>query len=160
MHRTKIDLPEQARSQLVTLLNAQLADGIDLMMQAKQAHWNVRGTSFFQLHELFDKVSEATEEYVDLIAERVAQLAGTVEGTARIAAKRSTLDEYPLHIIDGVAHADAVSTALARYAETTRRAIRRADELVDAGTADLFTEVSRGIDKLLWMVEAHLHVPR
>lgn len=160
MYRTKNDLAEPTRFKLVELLNARLADGIDLMLQAKQAHWNVKGPDFFQLHELFDKVKDETEEFVDLIAERAAQLAGTVEGTIRIAAKRSQLDEYPIQISDGRAHVDALSSALARYARSTRQAIDHAEDLGDADTADIFTEVSRGLDKLLWMVEAHLLAER
>ena len=160
MHRTKNDLAEPARVKLVELLNARLADSVDLMMQAKQAHWNVKGPDFFQLHELFDEVSEETEEYVDLIAERAVQLGGTAEGSVRVSAKRSVLEEYPLTIADGRAHVDAMSSALAKYGKSVRRAIEQSDELADAGTADLFTEVSRGIDKLLWMVEAHMQAER
>ncbi len=160
MHRTKNDLQESIRVKLVELLNDRLADSIDLMMQAKQAHWNVKGPDFIQLHELFDKAKDDLEEYVDVIAERAAQLGGTVEGTIRAVSKRSTLDEYPLDIVDGKAHVDCLSSAIAKVAKTTRQAIGRADELNDAVTADLFTEVCRGLDKLLWMVEAHLRAER
>src|SRR5262249_34503890 len=156
MQPTKIDLPETARVQLVELLNARLADCIDLMMQAKQAHWNVRGPHFFALHELFDKVHEETDEYVDVIAERAAQLGGTVEGTIRMAAKRSTIEEYPAQIVEGRAHVDALSTAIARFAKTSRQSTEKSNQLDDADTADVFTQVSRGIDKLLWLVESHL----
>jgi starvation-inducible DNA-binding protein len=156
MYPTKNDRAEAARTKLAELLNARLSDGIDLMLQAKQAHWNVKGPQFMQLHELFDKVNDEAQGFVDLIAERAVQLGGIAEGTLRIAAKRSTLDEYPLHIVDGRAHVDALSSALARYGKATRQAIDHATELGDANTADLFTEVSRGLDKLLWMVEAHL----
>lgn len=160
MYPTKNDLPEAARMKLAELLNARLSDGIDLMLQAKQAHWNVKGPQFLQLHELFDKVTDEVRDFVDVIAERAVQLGGIAEGTLQIAAKRSTLDEYPLKIVDGRAHVDALSSALARYAKSTRQAIDRATELGDADTADLFTEVSRGLDKLLWMVEAHLQAER
>lgn len=160
MYPTKNDLPEAARMKLAELLNARLSDGIDLMLQAKQAHWNVKGPQFLQLHELFDKVTDEVRDFVDVIAERAVQLGGIAEGTLQIAAKRSTLDEYPLKIVDGRAHVDALSSALARYAKSTRQAIERATELGDADTADLFTEVSRGLDKLLWMVEAHLQAER
>ena len=156
MHPTKNDLPEQARKKLVDLLNARLADGIDLMVQAKQAHWNVRGPHFFSLHELFDKVHEDVVEHVDLLAERAAQLGGTVDGTVRIAAERSTLEEYPHGATGGRDHVDALSTALATFGKAVRNGIEQADKLGDADTADIFTEISRGIDKLLWFVEAHL----
>ena len=156
MHPTKNDLPEAIRTKIIDLCNTRLADSIDLMLQAKQAHWNVKGPSFIALHELFDQVSEATEEYVDLLAERVTQLGGTAEGTLRLAAKRSTLPEYPLAISDGREHVDALSSALAGFGKQVRVAIDHAQELRDADTADLLTEISRGVDKHLWFVEAHL----
>lgn len=155
MLRTKIDLPEATRARLVELLNARLADGIDLMLLAKQAHWNVRGPHFLAFHELFDKVEAEVEDHVDLIAERAAQLGGAVEGTVGHAAKRSTLGAYPVGIADGLAHIEALSTAIATFGAAVRKAIDAADELHDADTTDIFTEVSRGTDKLLWMVEAH-----
>ncbi len=160
MHKTKNDLAEAARAKIVELCNARLADSIDLQTQCKQAHWNVRGPHFFSLHELFDKVNEDVEEYVDLIAERAAQLGGAVLGTARIVAERSSLAEYPRAISAGREHVEALSSALAAYAKLARAAIDAADKLGDADTADVFTEISRGADKWLWMVEAHLHGER
>src|SRR5438552_11928568 len=94
MYPTKNDLPEATRRQMVDLCNARLADAIDLQTQTKQAHWNVKGPHFIALHELFDKVNEDVEDYVDLIAERAVQLGGAVEGTARMIVKRSSLAEY------------------------------------------------------------------
>jgi starvation-inducible DNA-binding protein len=160
MHRTKIDLPAAARERLVGILNARLADSIDLMMQAKQAHWNVKGPQFIALHELFDKVATDATTYVDEIAERITTLGGTAEGTVRVAAQKSKLGEYPLEIADGALHVDALSTALATYAAHVRRAIDEAAELQDADTADLFTGISRGVDKNLWFVEAHAQAER
>ena len=156
MFTTKNDLPESTRVRVVELLNARLADCKDLQTQAKQAHWNVKGSNFIALHELFDKVNEEVEDYVDEIAERAVQLGGVAEGTARMVAKRSSLPEYPASAVDGRSHADALSSVLAAFGEAARKAIEQANELGDLDTADLFTEVSRGIDKWLWFVEAHL----
>jgi starvation-inducible DNA-binding protein len=156
MHKTKNDLSENVRIKVIEVLSARLADSADLMLQAKQAHWNVKGTNFIALHELFDKIVDSAEDYMDLIAERVMQLGGAVEGTVRAVAKKSSLDEYPLQISDGRDHVDALSSALAKYGKAIRRSIDEADELGDKDTADLFTEVSRGVDKYLWFVEAHL----
>jgi len=155
MYETKNDIPEKCRSELNALMNQRLADAVDLQTQMKQAHWNVKGPSFIGLHELFDKVSEAVESYVDMIAERIVQLGGIAEGTARVAASRSRLEEYQLTIADGLAHVEAVARALSTFGHEARNAINDADELGDADTADLFTEISRGIDKWLWFVEAH-----
>jgi starvation-inducible DNA-binding protein len=160
MYPTKNDLPEAVRTKLVDLLNARLADAIDLQTQCKQAHWNVKGPDFIALHKLFDEVNEAIEEYVDLIAERAVQLGGVADGTARIVAKRSSLPEYAAKEGDGRAHVEALSAVLSAFGKVVRAEIDRCNELSDADTADLFTEVSRGIDKWLWFVEAHLQAAR
>jgi starvation-inducible DNA-binding protein len=157
MFKTKNDLPECLRIKAVELLNARLADAVDLQTQIKQAHWNLKGPQFIALHELFDKINEDVEDYVDDIAERAVQLGGIAEGTARMAAQRSSLDEYPTHAVDGHAHVEALSSALAAFGKSVRKAI---DDSNDLDTADLFTEISRGIDKWLWFVEAHLQAER
>jgi starvation-inducible DNA-binding protein len=156
MHQTKNDLAKKNREKIIETLNARLADAIDLKTQAKQAHWNVKGPHFIGLHELFDQVATAVEAHTDLIAERVTALGGTAMGTARVAARESSLSEYPLEIIDGTAHVDALSTAMADFGKKIRKGIDDTDKLGDADTSDLFTEVSREIDKLLWFVEAHI----
>lgn len=153
---TKNDLPAETRARVVGLLNQRLADSIDLQTQCKQAHWNVKGPEFIALHKLFDEINEEVEEYVDLLAERVVQLGGVDEGTARRAAERSSLREYPIEISSGEEHVDALSTALAAFGKGVRKGIDQADELGDADTTDILTEISRGIDKWLWFVEAHL----
>ena len=160
MFKTKNDLSESIRVQAIELLNARLADAIDLQTQTKQAHWNVKGPHFIGLHELFDKINEDVEEYVDEIAERAVQLGGVAEGTARMVAKRSSLPEYPASAVDGRSHVEALSSALAAFGKSARKAIDAANHLGDQDTADLFTEVSRGIDKWLWFVEAHLQAER
>src|SRR5580692_563594 len=115
MYKTKIDLSEKTRRNVIVVLNDRLSDAIDLQAQVKQAHWNVKGPHFIALHELFDDVYGAVTEYVDLIAERIPQLGGIAEGTVRVAAARSRLDEYPLTIATGAAHVIALSRALAVF---------------------------------------------
>lgn len=156
MHNTKNDLAKESREKLVEMLNARLADAIDLKTQAKQAHWNVKGAQFISLHELFDQVATAVETDVDLIAERVTALGGTALGTARVVASNSSLAEYPLEIVDGTAHVDALSTAMADFNKRIRANIDDAEKLEDASTAELLTGISREMDKLLWFVEAHI----
>ena len=152
---TKNDLPEQTRVQVIGLLNQRLADAIDLQTQCKQAHWNVKGPGFIGLHKLFDEINESVEEYVDLIAERAVQLGGVAEGTAGIVAQRTTLAGYPLTISSGADHVAALSDALAAFGRTVRMGIEEMDELEDSGSADMLTEISRGVDQWLWFVEAH-----
>jgi len=156
MYPTKNDLPETTRRQMIDLCNARLADAIDLQTQTKQAHWNVKGPDFIALHELFDKVNGDVEDYVDLLAERAVQLGGTVEGTARSVAKRTTLPEYPVRGGSGRQHVDALSSALAAFGKLMRGAIEESQRVNDQDTNDIFIEISRGTDKWLWMVEAHL----
>jgi starvation-inducible DNA-binding protein len=159
MNPTKNDLPEKTRAAVIEVLDARLADAIDLQTQTKQAHWNVKGPSFIALHELFDKVNEDVEEYVDLLAERIVQLGGYADGGVRTAAKRSKLAEYP-RVTGGRDNVDALSSALAVFGKSARAAIETSDAAGDKDTADLFTEISRGVDKWLWFVESHLQGER
>ena len=156
MHETRNDLPLEQREQLVDLLNRQLADTLDLYTQTKYAHWNVKGSDFIQLHELFDQLAGHVIEFVDLIAERATSLGGTALGTARMAAAATTLPEFPGDALDGMEVVRALSDRFGAYASTTRTAIDEAEKFGDADTNDLFVEVSRQIDKDLWFLEAHL----
>lgn len=156
MHKTKIDIPEELRNDIIELLNARLSDAIDLKTQSKQAHWNVKGMSFGSLHLLFDQIAADVDLYADDIAERAVQLGAQVHGTARVVAKKSSLKEYPLDITAGKDHVKAMSDALSTFGKSVREGIDKAEELQDQDTADLLTEISRGVDKWTWMVEAHL----
>lgn len=156
MHSTSHDLPATLREQLVALLNVSLADAIHLGLQAKQAHWNVKGPSFIALHELFDKIAEATTEFVDDLAERITALGGTADGTLTALTTRSTLAAYPLNITSGTDHVRHLAKALAHFGAHVRKRIDETTDLKDAGTADLYTGISRETDKLLWFVEAHV----
>jgi len=156
LHNTKIDIEKGKREKVISILNQRLADASDLKSQAKQAHWNVKGMNFIALHELFDQVSSELDPHVDDIAERITTLGGVALGTVRVAAQNSSLSEYPLEISDGAAHVDALSNALADFGKKVRADIDATAELGDADTADLFTGISRSIDKMLWFVEAHL----
>ena len=160
MFDTRNDLPAATRTKVIELLNARLADAIDLNTQTKHAHWNVKGPHFIALHELFDKVAENIEEHVDTIAERVTALGGVAHGTLAAVARASSLRPYPEDISEGLAHVDALSAALAAFGAKTRAAIDESTNLRDADTADLFTGVSRDVDKYLWFLEAHLHAKR
>jgi starvation-inducible DNA-binding protein len=153
---TRNDLPEETREKIVELLNARLADTFDLYSQLKQAHWNVKGSDFIQLHELYDAVAASVIEYVDAVAERATALGGLALGTARMAAEASTLDEYPVDATSGRDTIEVVADRLAAYGAAVRAAADTADELDDQDTNDLFVEISREIDKHLWFVEAHL----
>jgi starvation-inducible DNA-binding protein len=156
MHKTRNDLPEKTRRKVIEILNARLADAMDLQSQIKHAHWNVKGPNFIALHELFDKIATAVTEHSDEIAERAAALGGTAEGTVAVAAKRSKLKNYPLNITAGKDHLLYLATQVAAVGSQVRADIDTTGRLGDADTADLLTGISRDLDKYLWFLEAHL----
>jgi starvation-inducible DNA-binding protein len=153
---TSVDIPAETRTRLNRILNQHLADSFDLMSQVKQAHWNVKGSDFWQLHKLFDEVAERASEWVDEFAERVTALGGYATGTVRMAAAASTLPEFPPHITGSMDYVRAVAERLAAFTNSARSAIDASDKLGDADTADLFTEISRCADKYLYFLEALL----
>jgi starvation-inducible DNA-binding protein len=153
---THIDLALETREKMIGLLNQQLADTFDLLSQTKQAHWNVKGRDFHQLHTLYDELAAELFGFVDLIAERATALGGLATGTVRMSAGASRLPDLPLETIEGVDTVRALVERYASVARTTRLGIAAAESTGDASTADLLTEVSRGLDKALWFLEAHL----
>lgn len=153
---TKNDIPAASRKKLNVILSQILVDGVDLYSQTKQAHWNVKGENFIALHELFDSLAHEVREAVDTIAERIMQLGGNAQGTVRAAAKKTRLEEYPLDITDGQQHVEALSSALAEFNKYARKAIDESADLGDAVTADIFTGITRNLDKQLWFIESHL----
>jgi starvation-inducible DNA-binding protein len=140
---------------IIALLNQLLANTIDFKLSAKQAHWNVRGTNFIALHELFDKVSSTVDEYADTLAERVAQLNGTAQGTLQTVSEQSVLPGYPLDIHEAQDHVRALSTTIGMLADTHRQAINTSTNAGDKVTADILTETARGLDKLHWFIRSH-----
>jgi starvation-inducible DNA-binding protein len=153
---THIEIPIEKRSALIRMLNQHLADTSDLYSQIKQAHWNVKGKNFYQLHILFDETASAIEPYVDMLAERVTTLGGYATGTNRMSAEHSALPEYPTDAIEGRQHLEALVERFGFYVGRIRAAIDGSDEIGDPSTADLYTEISRVADKRLWFLEAHL----
>jgi starvation-inducible DNA-binding protein len=160
MYDTRNDLAANVRGMMVELLNGRLADAIDLGTQAKQAHWNVKGPNFIALHELFDQVAEHVEDHVDTLAERITALGGTAQGTIAAVSRKTSLKPYPSDIAEGAQHVDALSSAVADFGAKVRKAIDESARAGDADTSDLFTGISREIDKDLWFLEAHLHAKR
>jgi starvation-inducible DNA-binding protein len=139
------------------MLNQSLACTIDLRSQVKHAAWNVKGSTCMPLRALFATIAVELDTYTDLLTERIAVLGGVVRGTVRIAAIQSTLPEYPGDMVEGDAHVDALAERFAHYARVIRACIAHAADVEDADTANVYTDISRGIDKQLWLLEAHLH---
>lgn len=153
---TSISIPHKDRARIIVVLNQHLADAFDLTSQVKQAHWNVKGSDFWQLHKLFDEIAGHAEEWVDELAERVTALGGYATGTVRMAAAASQLPELPTDITDSMVYVSAVAERVALFTNSSRAAIETTEGLGDAATVDLFTEISRCADKDLYFLEAHL----
>jgi starvation-inducible DNA-binding protein len=156
IYTSRIDLSEHVRKSAIALLQARLSDALDLEAQMKQAHWNVKGRDFIQLHQLFDTIHTEIEDLVDTLAERLTALGGIADGRTQTTAKASSLYEYPLQARGGEAHLKAVAASLAQFAKAARGDIDAADTLGDKVTSDVFTGIARETDKQLWFVEAHL----
>ena len=157
MFQTKIDISEATRKSVIAILSQRLADAIDVAQLAKHAHWNVKGANFIAINKLFDKIHEELESSSDLIAERIAQLGGYVEGTCKTVAKETSLSDYPEGVVDEFDHVEALASALAEFGKVVREGIGKTASLRDAGTADILTQISRGLDKNLWFLENHNH---
>jgi starvation-inducible DNA-binding protein len=156
MAKTRNDLPDNTRKAMIVLLNARLADAIDLRLAIKQAHWNVKGPTFIALHELFDQIQARVDAFVDDIAERAVALGGAAHGTVQVVVKHSQLEAYPTELMPEKEHLEALAARISAFGKLARSAIDTADEAGDKDTADLFTSISRQLDKDLWFIEAHL----
>ncbi len=152
-----VNLPADAREELIDILNTLLADAIDLHWQIKQAHWNIRGRHFYSRHELFDDLAKHARDQADEFAERAGTLGGYAEGTIRLAAKASELPEYDLQAVDGDSHVRALVERFARYGASIRNGIHRSEEVNDPVTADLLTQTLGAVELDMWFLESHLH---
>lgn len=155
----RINIPPEIRLYVIQILNQTLACTVDLRSQVKQACWNVKGQDFSPLHVLFATMATELDAHTDLVAERIAALGGMALGTARTAALQSTLPEYPAALVEGPTHVAALAERFAHYATALRGNITRAADVEDAGSAALYTDLSRGVDKQLWFLDAHLSTP-
>jgi starvation-inducible DNA-binding protein len=155
-NKSRIALASNTKKAMIDLLNARLADGIDLALVTKQAHWNLKGLQFIAIHEMLDTFRTDIDDNVDTVAERVAQLGGIALGTTQAVAGATTLKPYPTDISSIKDHLTALIDHYAATANLVRTAIDTASEAGDADTADIFTAFSRSLDKSLWFLESHL----
>ncbi|GAN52961.1 DNA starvation/stationary phase protection protein Dps [Tanticharoenia sakaeratensis] len=158
-HVTRNNMQDNAKKVSIETLNARLADLIDLALITKQAHWNLKGPQFIGVHEMLDGFRASIDEFVDTTAERVTQLGGTAFGTTQDVTKKSICTPYPTDIYRIADHISALIDRYATVANAVRQSIDVTDEAGDPDTADIFTEVSRGLDKQLWFLEAHVQEP-
>jgi len=153
---TRIDLSKETRDQMIATLNQALGDLFDLYSQTKQAHWNVKGKEFYQLHELFDELAGELLGFIDMVAERVTALGGEARGTVRMAAGGSQIEEYPDGVFEGLEIVNVLADRYSKLGASVREGIDAAEEAGDMTTSDLLIDVSRELDKSLWFLEAHL----
>ena len=158
-HQTRNDTKSNAKNVSIDALNARLADEIDLALAIKQAHWNLKGPQFIGIHLMLDDFRKAVDGYNDKVAERAVQLGATALGTTAIVAATTKLTPYPTDVYAIADHLAALIDSYAGYANAVRKNIDETDDAGDPDTADLFTEVSRGVDKQLWFLEAHVQEP-
>ncbi len=153
---SSVGVSDKNRQALIALLNLRLADSLDIHSQVKWAHWNVKGKDFYQLHLLFDSIATHMEDHIDTIAERITALGGVANGTIRESASKSSLPEADLGVADGPAMVKFLVHNVGHYTNALRTAVQEADDLDDAITVDLFTSITREMDKDLWFLEAHM----
>ena len=154
-HRTHNDIPSNTRATVVGIVNARVADSIDLALLTKQAHWNIRGPNFIAVHEMLDGLRTELDTHVDTMAERVVQLGGQAMGTTQAVAGATTLPPYPTDLMAINDHLKALVERYAAVAASVRQGINATDEAGDKDTADILTGYSRALDKALWFLEAH-----
>lgn len=156
MTTPSIAIEGNGKSTVIDILNARLADAIDLSLIVKQAHWNLRGHQFIAIHEMLDLFRTAIDTHVDTIAERVAQLDGIALGTSQVVARDTALQPYPTDIRKVPDHLAALAERFATLANQVREDIDATDEAGDADAADILTAFSRELDKDLWFIKSHL----
>ena len=162
-YSTRLGIDEDKRHQLVKLLNTTLAATSDLYSQTKQAHWNVKGKDFYQLHLLYDELAERLEEPLDLVAERIVLLGGYAYGTVRMAADASILSPFPgtnqegdQDTVNDPSFLTTLADRWAEYADHIRESDEKADEIGDPGTADLYDQIIHVAERGTWFIEGHL----
>src|SRR4030095_12089726 len=157
LSRVRIDIPPEIRQYVIQLLQQTLACTVDLRSQVKQACWNVKGHDLVLLHALFATMATELDAHIDLVAERLVVLGGVARGTVRTAATPSRRPGDHAATCGGDAHVGARTECSASYATALRADIAHATEVEDAGSAALYTDISRGVDKRLGFLEAYLH---
>jgi starvation-inducible DNA-binding protein len=159
LHKTQNDLRSNAKAASIDLLNARVADAIDLALLTKQAHWNLKGIQFIAVHEMLDLFRKDLDAHVDTMAERIVQLGGTALGTTQTVAGKTSLEPYPTDIYKITDHIHALIARYGKTANAVRAGIDASSEAGDADTADILTGFSRALDKSLWFLEAHIQEP-
>ena len=157
--RTEAEIQNfQASTQLSGNLQRVLVDLIELHLQGKQAHWNVVGTNFRDLHLQLDELVDFAREASDTIAERMRALHAVPDGRSDIVAATTTLPEYPQGEIDTSETVDLITVRLDNTVATIRDVHDAVDE-EDPTSADILHAIIEKLEQYAWMVSAENRSP-
>ena len=154
--KTRNTLPTKTREKMSDEINARIATLIDLQLQVKQTHWNIRGPQFIAIHEMLDKLYADLDKWVDAMAERITQLGGAAYGTLDAIKGSSSLDKYPTQDLTWQDRMEHLADVIAASSTETRDSIEVAEDAGDPVSGDIITDAARGLDLWLWKVESHL----
>lgn len=154
MYASPSNLAPESRRTIAAGLNARLADGLDLHLQTKVAHWNVKGPLFPSLHPLFEQFATSLAAFNDAVAERAVTLGGTAVGTVRQVAAASLLPELPGGVVRGLDLVSLLADRIDAYLAGLRETRAVADRLGDGDTVDLLTQIVTEFEKNAWFLRA------
>ncbi|MCO4253744.1 Dps family protein [Pseudarthrobacter cellobiosi] len=143
----------KASPTLTNNLQAVLADLIELHIQGKQAHWNIVGTNFRDLHLQLDEIVDAARQFADDVAERMRALHALPDGRSATVAKSTSLAQFPEGLINTKDAIERIVAALEAAVGTMRKVHDEVDE-EDPTTADLLHEFIAKLEQYAWMVNA------
>ncbi len=143
----------QASPELHASLQQVLVDVIELHLQGKQAHWNVVGTNFRDLHLQLDEVVDFAREGSDTIAERIRALRATPDGRTDTVAADTTLPQFPPYEHSTAEVVDLISTRIYATVDTLR-GVHDAVDAEDPTTADILHQLIDGLEKLGWLISS------
>jgi starvation-inducible DNA-binding protein len=147
-----------ASKSLTDDLQAVLVDLVELHVQGKQAHWNVVGHNFRDLHLQLDEIIDAGREFSDAVAERMRALHASVDGRTNTVAATTTLEQFPDGEIDTATVIDLITARLDAVVATARRVHDNVDEQ-DPTSSDLLHQIIARLEQFSWMVSAENRVP-
>jgi starvation-inducible DNA-binding protein len=149
----------KANKQLSDNLQAVLVDLIELGVQGKQAHWNVVGTNFRDMHLQLDEIILASRSLSDEVAERMRALHVLPDGRSETVTKTSTLPKLPPDQMDTSDVVGLITERLDAVANTARRVHDEVDE-ADPTSADILHTIIETLEQYSWMVSAENQKPR
>jgi starvation-inducible DNA-binding protein len=143
----------RASPEFVAYLQRVLVDLVELHLQGKQAHWNVVGANFRDLHLQLDELVDAAREASDNVAERLRALDAVPDGRSDTVAATTSLPEFPAGEQNTTEVVDLITTRVYAAVDTVR-SVHDAVDREDPTTADLLHEIIDSLEKLAWMIKS------